>query len=111
MSFEGGAFRGVERTQRVGFKHVAELVAVFHDATCNSSFKRSKPLRIQLFTVPSGSLRAAAISEWLSPSKYASSMALFCCGLRELIKARTFWARRFSSSTFSYSGAAATGGS
>jgi hypothetical protein len=67
-------------------------------AACNPSFKRNKPLRIQLFTVPSGSFSASAISEWLKPSKYANSMARFCCGLSAPMSARTFSARRFSSS-------------
>ena len=63
MGFEGVTFGGVEGAESVGFVHFAELVAVFHDVACNPSFKRNKPLRIQLFTVPRGSLRDAAISE------------------------------------------------
>ena len=105
MRFERGALFGIERTESVGFEQLAELVAVLHVVACNPSFKRSKPLRIQLFTVPSGSFSVAAISEWLSPSKYASSMAFFCCGVSEAIRERTRSARRFSSKAFSYSGA------
>jgi len=69
VRLERGAFGRIERAQRVSLVHFAELVAVAHVLACNPSFKRSKPLRIQLFTVPSGSFRASAISEWLKPSK------------------------------------------
>src|SRR5579859_302200 len=101
MRFERGALFGIERTKRVGFHQFTELAAVFHVVACNPFFRRSKPLRIQLFTVPSGSCKAAAISEWLKPSKYANSMAFFCCGVSEAIKERTRSARRFSSRAFS----------
>src|ERR1700674_3066770 len=69
VDFQRGAFISVQRAKRVGFEHFAELVAVFQVLACNPCFKRSKPFRIQLFTVPSGSFKAAAISLWLRPSK------------------------------------------
>jgi hypothetical protein len=63
------AFGGVKRANRVGLDQFPEMVVSIHDVPCKPSFKRSNPLRIQLFTVPSGSCKEAAISEWLRPSK------------------------------------------
>src|SRR5258707_13221964 len=92
------AFFGIERTKRVSFdqltKIIRNLVRAVHDAVCNPSFNLKSPLRIQLFTVPSGSFSAWAISEWLKPSKYANSMARFCCGFSEPISSPTRTARR-----------------
>ena len=69
VRFQLGAFRSVKRADRVGFDQLPEMVVSAHDVACNPSFKRSNPLRIQLFTVPNGSCNEAAISEWLRPSK------------------------------------------
>ena len=63
------AFGSVKRANRVGLYQLPEMVVSAHDVACNPSFKRSNPLRIQLFTVPNGSCNEAAISEWLRPSK------------------------------------------
>src|SRR5258707_2279551 len=109
------AFFGIERTKRVSFDQLAKiirnLVRAVHDAVCNPSFNLKSPLRIQLFTVPSGSFNALAISEWLKPSKYASSIARLCCGCKEFMSSRTRVARRFSSSEPSKSGIATKGAS
>src|ERR1035438_3508935 len=69
MSFERGAFGSIERAEGVGFEKFAELVGGAHVAACNPSRRRLRPLRIQLLTVPSGSLSMSAISVWLRPSK------------------------------------------
>src|SRR6267378_5835221 len=78
VSLKLRTFRGVKRANRVGLDQLPEMFVSVHDVARNPSFKRSNPLRIQLFTVPNGSCNEAAISEWLRPSKYASSMAFFC---------------------------------
>src|SRR5262249_52707476 len=80
MELELDEVAGVERADGVGIDEIAVFVVFVHEAACNPCRKRIKPLRIQLFTVPRGSLRAAAISVWLKPSKYASSSARFCFG-------------------------------
>ena len=69
MLLEHHALRCIKRAQSVPLNQLAKLGVFAHDATFSSSFKRSNPLRIQLFTVPSGSFKACAISEWLSPPK------------------------------------------
>ena len=111
MRFQRRPLIRVERTEGVCLDQLPELVVFAHDAVCNPSFNRSKPFLIQLFTVPSGSCNDAAISLWLSPSKYAISIAFFCGALSVPINERTRSARRFSSSAFSYSGICAIAGS
>src|SRR5215475_1491148 len=91
----------VERAEGVRLDQLPELVVFAHDAVCNPSFNRNKPFLIQLFTVPSGSCSDSAISLWLSPSKYAISIAFFWGALNVPISERTRSARRFSSSAFS----------
>ena len=69
VRFDYGAVRRVKRAKGVGFDQLPEFVVGAHNVACKPSFKRINPLRIQLFTVPKGSFREAAISEWLKPSK------------------------------------------
>ena len=69
MRFKSGTLFRIERAKGVALYHLPKLVLVAHERACNSSFSFSKALRIQLFTVPSGSFSAAAISEWLRPAK------------------------------------------
>ena len=52
---------------------------VIADGHASSSFLRlNSALRIRVFTVPSGSPVISAISEWVSPSKYAISSVFLC---------------------------------
>src|SRR2546423_1032952 len=69
MFFEQGAFLRIQRAEGVRLNHLLELSMLVHEVARNSSLKRSNALRIQLFTVPRGSFKLAAISEWLRPSK------------------------------------------
>src|SRR5690348_12058586 len=68
MRLEFGTFGRIERTKSVRLDQFAEFVVFAHGAS-SPSFKRIRPLRIQLFTVPRGSFIDSAISVWLNPSK------------------------------------------
>src|SRR5204862_228824 len=80
--------RTAERPEREGGQVVRPaVVRVFgHRIPCvNAARIFSRPRRILPFTVPRGTARISAISDWLKPPQYASSSALvflICRGLR-----------------------------
>src|SRR6202140_4131940 len=76
VRFQVGASLVIEHAQRVLFVERSELFAIHHErASSSDSRSRSRPPRIQLFTVPSASPMVAEISLCDRPSKYASSIA------------------------------------
>src|SRR5258705_8755582 len=95
VRFDFRALFALQYAERVLFVKRRELFAIHHErASSRDSRRRSRPPRIQLFTVPSGSPIAAEISVCVMPSKNASSITRRCGAGRELITARTFSARR-----------------
>src|ERR1051326_4601854 len=82
----------VERGQRVSRNHLFVVVVGHRQSNetfitqnprlsplpFNNSRNLIMPVLIRVFTVPSGAPTRAAISDWLSPSKYASSKSCFC---------------------------------
>src|SRR5262249_58188836 len=77
VSLELGELFALEGTQRVEVRRREPGVVVHARSTPPRAERalrsRSSPLRIRVFTVPSGSPGCAAISLCVRPSKYASS--------------------------------------
>src|SRR5712691_12814603 len=94
VRFDFGALLAFKHAESELFVKRRELFAIHHErASSRDSRRRSRPPRIQLFTVPSGWPVAAEISLCVMPSKNASSMARRCASGREFISVRTFAAR------------------
>src|SRR5262249_46387780 len=89
----GGAERGEGRllAQRIGELRVLHRRSL--PAAPRFSRIRSMPSRTRVFTVPSGSPSLAAISLWLSPSKYASSRVRRWSAGSPVSAFRTTWRR------------------
>src|SRR6185295_7964344 len=81
QGLETGALLSLEPAQGVRRRQLADLVAI-HVAESLSPLSaprsRSSPSRVRVFTVPSGSPSRVAISDWVSPSKNASSITRRC---------------------------------
>src|SRR5579863_3970837 len=94
MRLQLRALFSLQHAEGVLFVERCELFAIHHErASPSDSRSRSSPPRIQLFTVPSASPVAAAISLCDRPSKKASSIARRCASGREVMRARIFSAR------------------
>src|SRR5229473_1000483 len=82
VCFELQALSRLEGAQRVG-RGQRQPLMVGHDSALDRSGASeprsfSIPARMRVFTVPNGSPSSVAISVWVRPSKYASSMTRRC---------------------------------
>src|SRR5262249_54581832 len=94
VSGDGARLLGIERAQRVERRQLAEALGpVGHSGSLVSApsclRSASMPRRMRVLTVPSGSSSTAAISAWVRPWKYASSIASRCSGPRRAMAPRT----------------------